>query len=108
MALNRKGERIQGLGEDFVVVPTSRWTDTVLFQEAYDNAVKSFEQSGALIPIRIEDTEIMVQEYPKDNKLLFLFYRQIRGRDHYYPFVFNLPPPMVAELRTIGRWGPMH
>jgi len=108
MALNRKGEKIAGLDGDFIVSPTSRWTDTPLFEDAALNAAKSFQASGALLPIDIKAEDCIVQEYPKSNKLLFLFVRRIRGQEHFYPYVYDLPPAMVAELRTIGRWGLNH
>ena len=108
MALNRKGEKIQGLDDDFIVSPISRWTDTVLFEDAAKNAAQSFQASGAILPIDIRADDCIVQEYPKTNKLLFLFVRQIRGKEHFYPYVYDLPPAMVAELKTIGRWGLNH
>lgn len=108
MALNRKGEKIQGLDGDFIVSPTSRWTDTPLFEDAAKQAAKSFQASGAMLPIDIRADDVLVQEYPASNKLCFLFVRRIRGHEHYYPYVYDLPPAMVAELKTIGRWGLNH
>lgn len=109
MALNRiKGEIVGELGTDFIVVPLARWGDTTLYQQAEEHAAQAFLSAGALAPLTIYDDDVVVQEYPSKNKLVFLFQRKIAGREHFYPYVYDLPPKMVAELRTIGRWGHQH
>ena len=108
MALNRRGEVIGDLGNDFNLAPLARWTDTPLYEEAYTKARDSFAAAGALHPVQIDPNQVLVQEYPHTNKVCFLFFRQIAGRDHYYPYVFSLPEKLVAELRTTGRWGKTH
>lgn len=108
-ALNRvQGELIGDLGRDYVVAPNSRWTDTSLYEEAAKHAFAAFRQSGSMSLDGFDDGEVLIQEYPRKQKLAFLFCRRIRHHMHYYPFVFDLPPEMIAELRNMGRWGHLH
>ena len=110
MSLNReKGEFLEGLGTDYVVAPNHRWIDTKLFKEAARHALEVFRESGSLaIRQHFDDDEILVQEYPKQRKLAFLFCRKIRNEPYYYTFTWDLPPEMIAELRMSGRWGYRH
>ncbi len=109
MALDRtKGEIIGSLGVDYIVVPLNRWADTPLYLQAEEHAAKAFLSAGALAPLTIDDEDVLVQEYPARNKLAFLFQRRIAGKEHFYPYIFDLPDNMVAELRTVGRWGRKH
>lgn len=108
MALNRKGEIVGDLGRDFVVVPLARWGGTDLYMKAEAAAAQAFLSAGALAPLSIDDEDVMVQEYPTHHKLVFLFQRRIAGKEHFYPFVYDLPPTLVAELKTVGRWGHSH
>lgn len=109
MALNRtKGEIVGDLGHDYVVVPLSRWGDTPLYDQAEMNAARAFMAAGALAPLSINHDEVLVQEYPAAHKLVFLFQRRIAGKEHFYPYVFELPADMVAGLRAAGRWGRKH
>ena len=109
MALNRdKGEIVGDLGHDYVVVPLSRWGDTPLYDQAEMSAARAFMAAGALAPLSINHDDVMVQEYPSAHKLVFLFQRRIAGKEHFYPYVFDLPADMVAGLRASGRWGRRH
>lgn len=102
------GEIIQGMPERYVVAPSSRWTDSPLFADAAKHAAAAFAQSGALQPIFFSAEDILVQEYPDTCQVCFLFARKIAGKPHFYPFVFDLSPEMVAHLKTVGRWGYNH
>ena len=108
MALNRGGEAVEGMPDDWIVVPTSRWTSTYLWDEARQAAAENFRRAGALLPVIISADDCIVQEYTDDNKLLFLFVRCIAGTEHFYPYVFTLEPRMTAELRNTGMWGRQH
>ena len=72
------------------------------------SAAQAFLAAGALAPLSIDYEDVIVQEYPTANKLVFLFQRRIAGREHFYPYVFDLPADMVAGLRASGRWGRKH
>lgn len=109
MGLNRvQGELIGDLGRGYVVAPMGRWKDTVLFNEAAQHAFNAFRAAGSMSLAGFDDAEVLVQEYPAKKKLAFLFARRIRDKTHYYPFVFDLPDDMIAELRNMGRWGHLH
>lgn len=103
-----KGERIEGLPERYVVAPNSRWTDSPMFADAAKHAAAAFAQSGALHPVFFSADDILVQEYPDTYQVAFIFARKIAGKPYFYPFVYDLPPEMVAWLKNAGRWGYNH
>lgn len=104
MALNPKGEVIDGLGTQFRVVPNAKWRETRLFEEAANRAAAAFLKSGALWPISFEDAEVLIQEYPADNKICVLFAKKIKGKESLYPWVWELPEQAVKELKALGKW----
>lgn len=104
MSLNPSGEVIEGLGHQFRVVPNSKWRESRLFEEAANRAAAAFLKSGALWPITFDEHEVLVQEYPSDNKIVVLFSKKIRGREELYPWVWELPPQAVKELKALGKW----
>lgn len=109
MPLDRdKGEIIGDLGAHYFVAPFERWAETPMFAEAYYNAIEAFRASGAVGTPRITQEQVLIQEYPDLNKLAFLFQARIKGKEHFYPYVFSLPGNMVASLRLAGRWGRPH
>ena len=103
-----KGELIGYLGDDYVVVPLAQWGDTPLYRQAEDAAAAAFMASGAIVPFSFDDHDVVVQEYPRKHKLAFLFQKRIKGKEHFYPYVFDLPPQVVTELALVGRWGRKH
>lgn len=106
MALDKhKGEVIGSLGPGYRVVPFAKWMDTPLPKIAVERAIKSFMKKGALLPIRFQDDDVLVQEYPQDGRLAFVFQRVVRGRVLHAPIVFKFPPETIADLRLAGRWG---
>lgn len=106
MPLDReKGEVLGDLGTDYIVVPFSKWAGTGLPEDAAKRAVAAFREAGALYPIEISEADVLIQEYPRLHKVVFLFQRKIKGVEHFYNFTFDLPPKMVAELRATGKWG---
>jgi hypothetical protein len=106
MALNHDlGELIQGLPGPYRVVPLHKWQDTQLWEQAAEMAGKAFKRSGSLRK-RVQFTDVLVQEYPKTSKLLFLFEATVAGQPMYYPWVWDLTPEMIAEFTTTGKWVP--
>lgn len=109
MPLDRKnGEIVGDLGRDFQVAPLDRWAGTPLFAEASAHASRAFIQAGALLPIEYRDQDVLIQEYPRQHKIAFLFQRRIAGKEHFYPYVFDLPIKLVEHLRASGKWGYAH
>jgi hypothetical protein len=105
MPLNHKtGEVIEGLGREFRVVPNEKWRESKLFDDAANSAAAAFLKAGALWPILFDDEEVVTQEYPNDNRLVIVFLKKIKGEDVLYPFVWELPPEMTAELSALGKW----
>lgn len=100
-----KGEIIGDLGASYFVAPFARWANTPLFAEAYHHAIEAFVASGAILPVKIGQDQVLVQEYHDKNKVAFVFQHRIRGREHLYPYVFTLEPEMIAHLRLTGHWG---
>lgn len=103
-----KGEIIGDLGTNYFVAPFLRWAETPFFGQAYDHAIEAFTISGAILPIKITQDQVLIQEYPDSNKVAFLFQMRIKGKEHFYPYVYELPPAMVSSLRLVGRWGRPH
>ncbi len=109
MPLNRQtGELIGDLGPHYQIAPLDRWASTPLYAQAEKHAAEAFFAAGALAPLYFRDDDVLVQEYPSQRKLAFLFQRKIAGKEHFYPYVFDLPDDMVAQLRAIGKWGYRH
>jgi len=104
MPLNPKGELIDGLGQQFRVVPNAKWRETRLFEEAAKRAAAAFLKSGALWPIVFEDDDVLIQEYPAERRICVLFIRKIKGKDNLYPWVWELPDQAVKELKALGKW----
>ena len=105
MALNRTtGEIIGDLGHSFRVVPTSKWSESPLFEMAAQSASNAFARAGAVLPVRVSTDDCLVQEYPDKNMLAFLFVRKIAGEERFYPHVFSLQQPMVSALVNAGLW----
>lgn len=105
MPLNHEqGEQIEGLPATFRVVPVGKWFDTPLFDQAAQIAAQMFANEGAIVPVKFDETDVLVQEYPKDAKLVFIFHKMIKGKEMLYPYTWSLPPEMIAELKTTGKW----
>lgn len=109
MPLNREqGELLGELGPEYIIVPFAKWAGTGLPEDAAKRAAAAFREAGALYPIEIAEDDVLIQEYPRLHKVVFLFQRKIAGAEHFYHFTFDLPPQMVAELRATGKWGRLH
>lgn len=97
------GEAIGELGVG-MIVPVEKWADTTFFELACDRAEESFIKAGALQPIEFREDDILVQEYPGQDAIAFLFHRRVLGKSRYHPCVIKLSPDVIAELVTAGRW----
>lgn len=102
-----RGEVIGDLGKNYRVVPNSKWRDTQFFEEAARHAAEAFLATKALAPIYFDDEHVLTQEYPLSHKLAFIFCKTCRGKERFYPFVFNLGPGLVGELIAANRWEPV-
>jgi len=106
MSLNLdQGEIISGVGGPYSIPPRNRWMGSQFFEEARQKAIEAFQQSGAMLPVVIDPESVLVQEYTASGRLAFIFQRIIAGKEHFYPYVFTIPPDMLRELRVTGRWG---
>lgn len=63
-----QGELLQDLGPAYIVVPTSKWRDTPMYDQACDAARAAFAKSGALLPVVFDDSNIITQEYPRHDR----------------------------------------
>ena len=98
------GELIEGLGRDFVIAPLSKWADTPMWREATERAQLAFRKKGALLPIVIHEDDVLIQEYPSQSRLAFVFHRKVAGRSVYLPVVMLLDDRTVSGLQMAGRW----
>lgn len=105
MSLDKtRGEVIDGLGHAFRVVPNAKWRDSKLFEQAATKASEVFIRAGALWPVSFDDAEVIMQEYPAERTLAMVFAKKIRGNEHLYPWVWELPIEMIKELKALGKW----
>lgn len=105
------GETIPELGPGFHVAKGKQkdyWKHTSLWDEACKDAARVFHIEGALLPVVFDDRQILVQEYPRDRKLVFIFCRPVAQRELFHIFTFDLPPEMIAELKVTGKWQHSH
>ena len=115
MPLNRvAGEHVEGLGDDFTIVPLAKWAATIFWEGAYMNAVDKFTRAGAQGRIAFDDQHVLVQEYLDQGCIVFIFCqivvvnnwkKQSFGmKELYHPSVVKLSPAQKAELVMAGRW----
>ena len=84
--------------------PLTKWSDTRFFHFAASRASEAFRKQGALAPIQFDQSEVLVQEYPTQNVLMFIFARQIAGQERYFIHHFTLEPEVVSDLVNTGKW----
>lgn len=102
------GEKLSGMGDEYIVVPAAKWADTPFWAIAYAKAVESFAKAGAMHPIHIGEDQVLVQEYHGAKPALaFIFGREIAGEPYYHPHVFELSPKIISDLVATGRWKKM-
>ena len=100
------GERVEGLGDDYVVVPASRWMDTPVIEMAFDRAKEALKKHR-LAPMQ---AELLVQEYHSRDILLVLIavWGKAPGKAawqwHYVPVPFDITGETKVSLVLAGRW----
>lgn len=133
MPLNReKGEVLGALGSDFRVADAQKWADltqiqgqfelpvphdAIKFQESPDVvqmpvfmhamwiAKEAFRKAGAMLPVTIESDDIIVQEYPSRNEVVFIFQRDIVGQTFYSVCgPYGLNEEIIRSLTLAGKW----
>lgn len=97
------GEDIGRLGRGDVV-EISKWADTPMFSLACDAAERAFIKAGGILPIEFESQEVLVMEYPRQDRLAFVFCKHVAGKEQLFPWVVHFKPDALAELRMTGRW----
>ncbi len=102
-----KGEVIGDLGHVYRAAPNTKWREHQLFEEAATIAAETFHAMGALLPITFDDGEVLVQEYPRTNALVFVFCKSIARTEQIVVRKYDIPDDMMRELRAQGRWLPM-
>ena len=105
MPLDRtNGELVGDLGKGFRIVPVQKWRDTFLWDDAVRRARQAFKKAGALLPIHIGDDSILVQEYPTQDRIAFIFERRVAGKERLFPAVYRMNAAMKEQLVQTGRW----
>lgn len=108
-----RGEMIGNLGQAFVVVPMSKWSDTVLPGMAVNAAKKVFTRktTNTTIPnLRFDDETILVQEYHSQDRIAVIvaaWGRQMgmkRWAWIYHVTVFKIEGTLKQQLEMSGRW----
>jgi hypothetical protein len=98
------GEVIGTLGRNYVIDPLWKWTDTAMWSEATKRAVAAFLKKGAILPISFDEQSVLIQVYPDQGRIAFVFARNVAGAQCYVPVVIVLGPNEVAQLKMAGRW----
>lgn len=98
------GEEIGKLGRQFHIDPLAKWSDTVLWDEAIKKAKAAFLKKGALLPIVFDEQSVLIQVYPAQGRIAFIFARKVAGAEHFLPVVMQLDPSAVNQLKMAGRW----
>lgn len=71
-----------------------------LFDDAVAHAIQAFADAGAMRPIRFDETSVLVQVYPHDNKLAVVFQRQIglESEPRYVTRQYDVPRAVIETL----------
>lgn len=102
------GEAVGDLGRGFRIVEASKWRDTFLWDDAVKRAQAAFKKRGALLPIVIGDDCVLVQEYPAQDRIVFIFERMIARKEWLLPVVYKMDKAMKEQLILAGRWQRMN
>lgn len=101
-----RGETFEGLGDDFVVVPPTRWMDTPVLDIAMDRAKKALT-GYRLAPIQ---AEMLVQEYHSRDILLIVVAiwgkapGKLAWQWHYVATPIEIKGETKVDLVLSGRW----
>lgn len=112
MALDMcRGERIGDMGDDYIVVPVSKWRNTPWFEQAAISATVSFGKVGGKFVYLpnlphpfYRDEDVLVQEYRHPAALGFVFQKKVAGQVYYAPYVAMLSPGVVRQLIANEMW----
>lgn len=125
MPLNRDaGERIEGMSDKFRIAPLAKWRELTGIQvpyqvptkfrpktayrpmvdDAFETARKAFADAGALVPVVINENDVLVQEYPDERAVVFVFRRVIAGQEMFVTRKYDLDDKLIGFLKTTGRW----
>jgi hypothetical protein len=69
-----------------------------VFDDAVAHAIEAFSAEGAMRPIRIDETSVLVQVYPKERKIAVMFQRMIAGKEYFVTRFYDLPQPVLDTL----------
>jgi hypothetical protein len=69
-----------------------------LFDDAMAIAQQRFAEAGALLPVVIDESGILVQVYPKENKVAVIVMRTIAGQERFVARDYDLPPSVIKSL----------
>jgi hypothetical protein len=70
-----------------------------VYEDALAKAEAAFLASGALAPVRFDNSGILVQVYPKLDMLFVIFMRRVAGEERYHVSdPYHAPLPIVLSL----------
>lgn len=99
-----KGERVGDLGDNYYVAEIEHWIMTPVFEAAIKNGVKQMLNRGAIMPVQFDIEDILIQVYPEDKKVAFVFARKINKVPYLAPCAFDLSDEIIAHLKQVGAW----
>lgn len=103
MSLDKtNGELIGNLGRGYRVVRPEILNGTDLWEFAVKNAIVGFRKKGAMLPIHISNDDALVQIYPTQNKIAFVFARRIAGKEYLVPQVYSFDHKIRKQLIAKG------
>ncbi len=119
MPLDRqRGEKLDGYEhEPYVVIPFQRLAELTNLQVPYEvkgkfrvvkkqralfadvmaNAQQRFLEAGALMPVILDESGILVQAYPQLNKIAVIVMRQVAGVERFVTRVYDNIPRVVLD-----------
>ena len=69
-----------------------------LYDDAMTIARERFAEAGALLPIGLDATGVLVQVYPKESKVAVVVARSIAGKEHFVVRDYDLPKVVIDSL----------
>jgi hypothetical protein len=109
MTLNKtEGETLPIIGRG-KVVPVAKWAEKFdMVTIATTAAGIEFAKLGAPRPIKLSEANMLVMEYHLLSKVVWVFWMQIKGKDYYYHYTFDLGEKVIGELAVVGDWPIVH
>lgn len=81
-----------------------------IYEDAVARARDAFEEAGAIfgntrLSNSFPEDAILVQEYPSEGKVEFIFARKVAGEEMFVRIPpYTLPPDVVGWLKATNRW----